>query len=289
MAWHVTPVIVWERRVSRITQDFIIPLRHPDNMRDRTGAVSILRQTVRSALNQDGGGARVVIVSNPMDELAEFQADCTLVPVDLPPNTAHDLDKQSGDRLFFDAVRRDKGLRLKAGFDAARAPWVMLLDDDDFVHRGLTRFVADKDRPDGWYVDKGYHWTTGTGRLFPRNRFYRNCGSCYVLRRELLQAALDSFADPLEGIDTMLGSHLALITRCEALGRPLAPLPFRAAVKRRGHANAHSQTGAIDWAGFLRYAAGIAMRGAPGEGLALMRGVVRYAEKRAEFTLPPGG
>jgi hypothetical protein len=275
--------------LNTITQDFIIPLRHPDNMRDRTGAIAILRQTVRSALAQDGGGARVLLVSNPMDELAEFDADCIIVPVDLPPNAAHDVDKRSGDRLFFDAVRRDKGQRLKAGLDASDAAYVMLLDDDDFVYRGLTRFVANQDHPDGWYVDKGYHWTTGTGFLFPQNRFYQNCGSCYVLRRALLHQAIDSFDDPLEGADKMLGSHLELIARCKALGRPLAPLPFRAAIKRRGHANAHSQTGSIDWAKFLRNAVRTAARSSVGDGLALVRGVARYEGKMDAFTLPPRG
>lgn len=269
--------------VDRI--DFIIPLRHPDNMRDRVEAMLILRQTVRSVLNQADGTREISIVANPMDELAEFEAQCNIVPVDLPPNRDHDTARGKGN--FYMAVRRDKGLRLHAGLERSRAAYVMLLDDDDFVHRDLSGFIVRQAHPNGWFVDKGYHWTTGTALLFPQNRFYQTCGSCHILRRDLLQLTIDSHDDLQSGIEMVLGSHLHLIDRCAALGRPLAPVPFRAAIKRRGHANAHSQTRAIDLRLFLGYVAKTARHSGLSDAVGQVLDLARYDRRVDDFGLSP--
>lgn len=265
--------------------DFIIPLRHPENMRDRPQAMSILRQTVHSVLNQPGSMRKISIVANPMDELAEFEPHCTIVPVDLPPNPHHDELRGRGD--FFKAVRLDKGLRLHAGLEGSQAVNVMLLDDDDFVHERLSRFVAGQAHPNGWFVEKGYHWTEGSPYLYPQNVFHRLCGSCHVLRRDLLKQAINSYDDQFEGIELMLGSHMHLIDRCAALGRPLLPLPFRAAIKRRGHSNAHSQTRAIDLQMFLRYVAKTAQKSGLSEAAEQVCALSLYDRKMDDFGLSP--
>lgn len=264
--------------------DFIIPLRHPENIRDRCQAISILSQTVQSVLNQKDSAVAISIVSNPMDELAQFEPFCNIIPVELPPNRDHEEVPGPGKNK---AVRRDKGMRLYAGLERSRLANVMLLDDDDFLHRSISSFVTEQAHPNGWVIDKGYHWTSGSAYLFPQNRFHRSCGSCHILRRDLLLKAIDSYDDLYQGIDLMLGSHVFLADRCAALGFPLSPLPFRAAIKRRDHANAHSQTGAIDLRLFLGYVAKTARQFGLSEALAQLRAVTRYDRNMDEFGLPP--
>lgn len=254
-------------------------------MRNKRTAIATLSQTVQSTLRQSKRVGRIIIVSNPIDELAYFERDCSLVLVDLPPNPNH--DDARGSEFFRKEVRRDKGLRLHAGFSQSRATYVMPLDDDDFLHCDLSDFATERSNPNGWFIEKGFHWNSGSNYLFPQNQFHKTCGSCHIVRRDLLQLAIESFDDLTEGISQMLGSHVHLVDRCNLMGRPLSPIPFRAAIKRRGHENAHSQTGGISLRLFLGYIAKTASQEGLAQATSQLIHMTTYRSQVDTFKLPP--
>lgn len=265
--------------------DFIIPVRHPDNMRNRKTAMATLRQTVQSTLRQSKRTGKILIVSNPVDDLAYFESECTIVLVDLPSNPNHDDPR--GSKFFRKAVQRDKGLRLHAGLTHSHATYIMPLDDDDFLHSNLAGFVLERPNSNGWFIEKGFHWTSGSKYLFPQNEFHRTCGSCHIVRQDLLKIAISSCDDLEEGITKMLGSHLHLINKCELLGRALSPIPFRAAIKRRGHENAHSQTGGMDLRLFVGYISKTARQAGLVQATSQLLDVTTYKSQIKAFKLPP--
>ena len=143
---------------------------------------------------------------------------------------------------FLDAFRIDKGRRVLAGMlTQSSSKYFMTVDDDDFVHRDLTRFVGQNAGAPGWKIDRGYLWNDGGKLLFQHDEFNHVCGTSLVIRTDLFNLpATESEADPAF-VSQMLGSHQNVDKLLAARGTPLESLPFRGAIYRVGHAGSHSR------------------------------------------------
>jgi len=224
---------------------FVIPLRHPQNSADWPALKQRLAETIRSIAGQDGTRWRAIIVANEGSDLPALPRNFEVKQVDFPPNP---MFEQAGNELeaFREACRLDKGRRVLAGIlEADKTGYVMVVDDDDFVSRRLTSFVAEYPEKNGWYVHNGYLWGDGGKLLYEYADFSKFCGTSHIIRTDLyeLPASVEA-ADPAY-IRKMFGSHIFIREYLTARGHPLEPLPFVGAVYRIGHAGAHSKSAGL--------------------------------------------
>ena len=67
-------------------------------------------------------------------------------------------------QAFRQAFRLDKGRRVLAGMlHLAPTGFVMISDDDDFVHNKLAEYVERRQHENGWYLGDGWVWADGKG------------------------------------------------------------------------------------------------------------------------------
>lgn len=226
---------------------FIIPVRHQENAANWQVVKNNIKDTIRSIANQDSAGWRTIIVANHGADLPELPKGFEAKRVDFSPNQ---MFRQGGHSKedFYNAVRMDKGRRVLAGLlhGGDNMGHVMLLDDDDFVNRRLTSFVAAHSQANGWYIKDGYIWGHGSNLLYKYNLdFSRLCGSSHIIKSELYRLPPSMEAADPEYIRTMLGSHVFVNQYLASQGTPLEPLPFRGAVYRTGHSESHSRERSI--------------------------------------------
>ncbi|WP_054310537.1 hypothetical protein [Mesorhizobium sp. 1M-11] len=220
---------------------FIIPVRHQDNARDWGLLKANLTQTVASISNQTNGDWQGIIVANEGADLPDLPAGFSVVRVTFPPNVLHEIDKANVEDVY-DAFRADKGRRVLMGMLAARdSGFFMIVDDDDFVSARIVEHVAENRGANGWTIDKGYIWDDGGKILLGYDDFSHLCGTSLIIRAALYSLP-ERFEDAsLDWIKSMLGSHVRIADILANNGTPLAPLPFRGAVYRVGHAGSHSK------------------------------------------------
>jgi hypothetical protein len=221
---------------------FIIPVRHQDNAPDWGRLSANLAQTLASIAAQSHHDWQAVVVANEGAMLPALPRGVRAERVRFPPNRIHERGDATRED-FLDAFRKDKGQRVLAGMLSARdSRFFMICDDDDFVSREIVAHAARNADAAGWKIDRGYVWTDGGRLLYAHDDFNHICGTSLIIRSDayaLPQTAAE--ADERWMMD-MLGSHHGVDTRMQASGTPLAPLPFRGAVYRVGHAGSHSQT-----------------------------------------------
>jgi hypothetical protein len=224
---------------------FIIPVRHPENSPDWTLQIKNLKETVASIANQDSPLWRCIIVANRTAEIPAMPSGVDVERVDFPPNPHHEKAGVSLE-VFYDAVRLDKGRRLLAGLIRAKnSRFVMIVDDDDFVSRRLTSFVAANQASNGWVLRDGLVWGDGGKWTYRHDAFSDLCGTSRIVRTEIYKAPATVAEASEEYIKRTLGSHRYIDSQLAAAGTPLAALPFPGAVYRIGHASAHSKSRTI--------------------------------------------
>lgn len=225
---------------------FIIPVRHQENATNWQVVKNNLKDTIRSIANQDSAGWRAIIVANHGADLPDLPRGFEAKRVDFPPNQIYRQENRSKED-FYNAFRIDKGRRVLAGLlHAGEMGHVMIMDDDDFVSRRLTSFVAAHSQANGWYIKDGYIWGHGGKLLYKYNlNFARLCGSSHIIKSELYELPSSMEAATPEYIRKMLGSHIFIDEYLANKGTPLVPLPFVGAVYRTGHSESHSRERSI--------------------------------------------
>ncbi len=181
----------------------IIPLVHPEGAKvsDYGRVEAMLRVTLASILNVDGGPPQVIVVCHRVPDWAKAMPECVRFL---------DLGNHSLLAPGLHDVQVDKGLKYLAGLHhmlaAGRPRWIMLADGDDFLHRSLLKSVRSAegqlDGADGFIITKGVHVSLGwTGdRLavtsaFAVSEFNKTCGTCRIFDA----ARLDQAASVLLG------------------------------------------------------------------------------------------
>lgn len=261
---------------------FIVPVRHPESVRDWSVVQGQLAETVRSISNQDQAGWVCHVVANERAELPDLPSEVVIHRVDLP--LPHMPDRHLETEDFYDAVRHDKGLRILPAVETVPdTDFFMVVDFDDFVSRRLAGTVARSPTANGWYVWSGFLFSGGN-ILFKHQSLDTLCGSTLISRRGLL----GSFRLPTGEVDIAkvkrhLGSHIFIKPDLKEAGTPLAPLPFAGTVYRVGNPQSTSGAGHMVSEMTPRWLA----RKAP---ITFLRRLLSYrpvtASVRAEFLLP---
>jgi len=176
---------------------FIIPVRHQENCRDWPTLKAHLTDTIRSICAQDNPNWNAVIIANYGAELPDLPTGFHVKRVDFLPNPLHEQG-QADKETFYESVRFDKGRRILAGMlDAGTMGHVMVVDDDDFVSRRLTSFVAEHRTANGWYIQHGYVWGDQGKLLYLYAGFSAFCGTSHIIRADLyeLPPTIEATAD----------------------------------------------------------------------------------------------
>lgn len=219
---------------------FVVPVRHPESVRDWSIVQGYLRQTLASIAAQTSYNWECVVVCNKGALLPNMPPNCRVIRVDLP--LPYMPDRETELEAYYDAVRNDKGLRIHAGLhEISENAHVMVVDADDFVHRRLAEFVDARRDDVGWNISQGFVWSGGSW-CFAQSGFHLMCGTSHIIRRDLLGSfsAADGQTD-IAAIKRRLGSHIFIHADLATQGYPLQDLPFAGAVYRVG--NPQSVTG----------------------------------------------
>jgi hypothetical protein len=229
-----------------VALSFVIPVRHPSNSSDWPTLKRNLSQTIASIAAQQSDAWKAVIVANHGSDLPPLPSRFSVKWVDFPPNARIESGAIRDDS-WWDALRLDKGRRVLAGMiHAGTTSYIMAVDEDDFVHRGLTTFVEKNLGKNGWRLSKGYLWEDGGRLLYFTSDFCGICGSSHIVHSDLYEmpAAVEDASE--EYLQYMLGAHRFIDQILSERGTPLDPLPFPGAIWRVGHSgSASSSTGLL--------------------------------------------
>jgi hypothetical protein len=224
---------------------FIVPVRHPDNANDWALLKKMLFQTICSVSAQASDSWEGLIVANKGADLPDIPPDVRenweIVWVDFPPNPVFLRGAQDVE-TFRNSIRWDKGRRVLSGLMVARGKFFMVVDDDDFVSRNLVSYVERNLSANGWWFESGYLWGDGGRLLYCQSKFSSLCGTSHIIRLGLLDVPSDLDSAEPDYVKEILGSHQFVKKWLEGRGFPLEALPFRGAVYRIGHPNAHSRS-----------------------------------------------
>jgi glycosyltransferase involved in cell wall biosynthesis len=224
------------------TLSFIIPVRHQDNSSDWNSLIENLKQTINSIKGQSDPDWKCVIVANEGAQLPVLPNKFKVKRVDFPPNEFHErgtVDLET----FRDVFKLDKGRRVLEGMKYAKdSRFFMVVDDDDLVHRSLVEFAKDNANKNGWFIQRGLVWNSRGNLLMLHDNFYRFCGTSHIIRSNLIDLEIDKKENNHEYIKRMLGSHMSIAKDLNSSGYIIEPLPFRGAIYRVGHTNAHSKS-----------------------------------------------
>jgi hypothetical protein len=229
---------------------FIIPVLHPENSKDWNMQIEYLMQTVRSISSQTSSNWRGVIIVNAGVVLPDLPTKFVVEYVNFAPNPKMERNLNSL-QDFHDAIRLDKGKRVLSGvLRASDADFIMVVDDDDFIHKDVTSFVEKNHYCDGWYISKGFVWSVGSKFLYKYSDFNNICGSSLIVRTSLysLPESLDVASEKY--IKDFFGSHRFIVEYAESVRKELKPLPFFGAIYRVGHPCSHSSSLSI-WRRFF--------------------------------------
>lgn len=225
---------------------FVTSLRHPLNSTDYTRIESLLAESLASVCAQTSQDFAVFVVGNRRPTAA-LPPKVTFVEVDFPPPVP-----TAGPRFDLGPFVWDKGTKIGIGLAAARQvepDHVMIFDADDFVHRDLAAFSADRVEANGWFVDEGYVYSRTRQSYLLERRFFGVCGTSHIVRWQAYDVpdGLTVEADQSEvseafgeRLPAILGAHRNARTWLSKHGHKLAPLPFPGSVYQVDTGENHS-------------------------------------------------
>jgi hypothetical protein len=196
---------------------FFVPLRSRAVSRDWNKVAALCRRTLLSCSAQTLDRFRIVLACHEVPDIPREVRNLTVIQMDgrIPANS----DDQMTDK-YRKIQRALLSLRGQEPF------YWMKVDADDCVSNRLCEFVTSAPAQHGWYLPSGYVYTEGQSHLyFERRNFHRWCGTSTILRA----ASADGFPTPSDNDVPdfeFLKPHHELVEHMEAVGTPLAALPF---------------------------------------------------------------
>lgn len=223
---------------------FVVPVRHPQSVPDWSVVKRQLAETAMSISLQDHAGWTCHVVANHEADLPSLPDDFVVHRVDLTLPVMPDRHRET--EAFYDAVRRDKGLRILAAVeDLPDDEFYMVVDFDDFVSRRLAGLVSSQPKANGWYVKDGYVFSGGN-LVYKHKALDTFCGSTLVIRRGLLGSFRTNESEiDIAKVKRHLGSHVFIKPDLAALGVKLVPTPFPGTVYRVGNPQSTSGAGQL--------------------------------------------
>lgn len=219
---------------------FVIPVRHQANCNDWAKLKSNLTQTLLSIRKQKNPNWRAIVVANQGADLPKLPDKVDVCYVDFPPNQLYQRGENSK-KVFYEAVRLDKGKRVLTGMLSVKnTHYYMVVDDDDLISNRLVEFLSQQKLVDGWKVTHGYVWGDGGSMLLINRAFHYLCGTSLIVRADLLNlpARIEDLSD--DEIKNVFGSHIKVMDYFEERGISLKALPFHVTIYRVGYGGSHS-------------------------------------------------
>ncbi|MEM6742167.1 MAG: hypothetical protein AAF676_00350 [Pseudomonadota bacterium] len=218
---------------------FIMPVRHPQSVRDPADQQRVIGQTIRSIAAQTVDDWRLRIVCNREQRLPPLPANVERVDIDLPPVPREALESATDMASTYIPANLDRGRRVHLGL-AGLGPddLIMPVDDDDFISRRLAEHVLAR------AAAGGSAWLLGPGYVFPDGGFWMRPASvdCYRFTGTSVIARLRRFpgladAAPSEEAVHDIGDHGRSSSRLLTGDDPAEIVPFPAVVYRVNHGN----------------------------------------------------
>jgi len=228
------------------TLTFIIPVRHYENAKNWSKVKSNLEETLKSISMQTDTSWKAIVVANHGSDLPTIPHENIKVKhVDFDPNPIFE-QKDSDLEVFHNAFRIDKGRRVLVGMlDSLDTDYYMIVDDDDFVSKEITSYVKQNLGANGWYINKGYIWPDKSSFLLGVDEFYKKCGTCFIVRKDLYNLPESFTLASQQYICDFLGSHMFIKNYLDTQNTNLMPLTFEGAVYRAGHGESHSKSNKV--------------------------------------------
>lgn len=162
---------------------FVIPLKSRQVSKNWPLVEQLLARTLRSLLQQTSPEFRILVVGHEAPQwpsgltpapLEDRQAKLRFLGVDFAPPA----QRQAAD------YERDKARKIVLGVEYALqegVPYVMAVDADDCLHRGLVDYLQRHPSPSGWCLNQGYIYPEGSRRIYLRSKsFFCRCGSAII-------------------------------------------------------------------------------------------------------------
>lgn len=221
---------------------FVTPVRHAANSRSFERVGRLLDATVRSVCRQTDDRFHVFVVCNERPPGVRSHSRVTFVEVAFPPpgpGRADDLDYAS--RVQDKATKHAIGVSLAAD---AGASHVMLIDADDYLHRGLAELANATPEAPGWFSPDGYFHTAGLRYVHAiHGDYHERNGSTSIVRTDLIGvppldpecSVEDVRAAVSPDVMRVLAEHGKWGQHLEAQGHAIEPMPFPSSIWEVGH------------------------------------------------------
>ena len=223
---------------------FVIPLGSRQGSGNWPRVCQLLEHTLRSACSQLHSECAALVTCHDKPEGIHVPDNCRIVQVPFAAPALSANDDLGTDAALF-AMHSDKGRKLIYGLQLVRSvadSYVMFLDADDLVSNRLAAHVAAHAGQNGWFIDRGYMMKSGSRWVYPRRRFYEECGSAYILRSDLapFPEPPDYGKDLNDYYIRRYVVHAYVGDNMREAGHPLEPLPFYGAVYVRSGINMYA-------------------------------------------------
>lgn len=178
---------------------FVIPFKPKRNSRNWEMDSRYLKQTIQAMLQQTSDEYCIIVVLNdmPEDTIVHSKVDYLVLPDRYRPFEEIGDGK---DQLSYNSYYSERDVEYQ--FDQGRkqmygamhaikqgASYVMCVDADDLVFKGLVEFVENnhKEGLPGWFVNKGYFLLTEES-VYVRQPYAMNMlnGSTYIIHKDFL-------------------------------------------------------------------------------------------------------
>lgn len=208
---------------------FCIPLKSKRIGDDWVRVEEVFGRTLRSIFNQTDQDFTVLVACHekPATEFAD-RDNLHFLTLDHPVFR---------DREIARADRNIKMRRCAVEVHRLGGGYMFGVDYDDLVSNRVVRHARETDHPHGYIMHSGFEGLVETRLLrdLPAKKrigpaFNQCCGTCAILRfsPDDLPSSLDDTSPHV--FDSFCSQHGQWQQRSEAMGRPLAPLPFPGAV-----------------------------------------------------------
>jgi hypothetical protein len=207
---------------------FIIPLQSQTVAKCWDKTCQLFERCLKSVCRQTDE-FQAIVICHELPNVSFQHPQVTYVQADFPPPKLVDLSQKE------QCIQKDtdKGRKLLLGLawaQARSASHVMFVDADDCISSRLASFVKQRPEANGWFLTKGYRLQEGESWIYRKSHFYRMCGTCNIVRTDLLQIPAQPEFNRGYGYYKHYIDHAKLPGWLQSAGTPLEPLPFPGAV-----------------------------------------------------------
>lgn len=201
---------------------FVIPLKSAKVSQSWELVSKLFERTLKSVCNQTSSDFKVIVVCHEKPQIEFDRPNIIYLEVDFPVPAPD-----------FKAKSLDKGRKILWGLFHGRQfnpSHTTIVDADDCVSKHLAAFVNQHPQSNGWFINKGYVYQTGSKFIYLRKKaFNKLCGTCNIIRYDLHDFPDDITQDYPE-INQYYDRHRDVEDKMAQKGKPLQELPFIGAI-----------------------------------------------------------